>query len=176
MKKGFLFIISLGFILFNSCAISTWSDYDREVEKGNYDTFKMFLYDTDVEFGTNPINRIRIENAVKSDLINLGLERSDNPDLLVKFFVKLDHKEFIETCNNVYDDYEGGEYCIERVIYYEQGTLVIDIIDAKKDKIIWHGVAEGAPLDRMNNPDKKIKSLVRKLMLDFDAYRLKFLV
>ena len=177
MKKGITIFFSTALIiLLSSCSIATWSDFDREVEKGNYDTYKMFLHDTNLEFGTNPINKIRIENAVKVELNELGLSRSDNPDLLVKFFVKLDRKEFIEKCNTTYEDYEGGGYCIDRVVTYEQGTLVLDMIDVKNNRIIWHGVAEGAPLDKMKDPDAKIKKIVRKLMDDFKVYRTDYLV
>ena len=159
-----------------SCSINTWSDFDHTVEKGEYDTYKMYVHDTELEFGTNPINKIRIENAVKLRLDYMGLTRSDDPDLLVKYFVKLDIKEFIEKCNDTYEDYEGGGYCIDRVVHYEQGTLVLDVIDVADNRIIFHGVAEGVPLDKASDPDKRINSMVEKLVADFEKYRNEYLI
>ncbi len=177
MRKIWYSLVFLIFALFlSSCSFNTWSDFDHTVEKGKYDTYKMYVHDTELEFGTNPINKIRIENAVKSRLNSIGLTRSDNPDLLVKYFVKLDRKEFIEKCNDTYENYEGGGYCIDRVVHYEQGTLVLDMIDVADNRIIFHGVAEGAPLDKASDPDKRINKMVNKLVADFEKYRNEFLV
>ena len=177
MNKRISIIISFAVLFFlSSCSINTWSDFDHTVEKGQYNTYKMFVHDTDLEFGTNPINKIRIENAVKKELKAMGLKRSDSPDLLVKYFVKLDVKEFIEKCNDTYENYEGGGYCIDRVVHYEQGTLVLDMIDVSDNRIIFHGVAEGAPLDKASDPDKKINMMVKKLLNDFEKYRNEYLV
>lgn len=162
-------------LLSASCSDQIWSDYDTGVDRKEFETYMMYVHDTEYELGVNPINKIRIENAVKANLRDLGLKTSENPDLLVKYFVKLDQKEFIETCNNTYNEFSGGEYCIERVVTYEEGTLVIDIIDASEDKIVWHGVVQGAPIDRSRNPDKKIKTVIRKLMKEFKTYRKEYL-
>lgn len=177
MKRLWVYIpIILFFTLVQSCAVHTWSDYDTDVTKGDYSTYQMFVHDTDVHFGTNPINKIRIENALNQELRSIGLSLSDDPDLVVKFFVKLDQKQFIETCNNTYNRYEGGDYCIERIVYYDQGTLVVDIIDAKANKIIWHGVAEGAPLDKEKDPQQKINRIVSKLIKELSVYRENYLI
>jgi hypothetical protein len=159
----------------SSCSLRIWNDFDENPDRGTYESFQMYLYDTDLELGVNPINKIRIENAVKLNLKEIGMSISEDPDLQVKYFVKIDQKEFIETCNNVYNDFEGGEYCIERVITYDEGTLVIDIIQAANQKIIWHGVAEGTPLNRMKNPDKKIKQIVSELIKKFQTYKINYL-
>ncbi|MDG2448439.1 MAG: DUF4136 domain-containing protein [Saprospiraceae bacterium] len=172
--NSLILLILIAFL--GSCSINTWSDFDHTVEKGEYNTYKMFQHDSDLEFGTNPINKIRIENAVKSGLKSIGLSPSDSPDLLVKYFVKLDRKEFIERCNDTYENYEGGGYCIDRVVHYEQGTLVLDMIDVADNRIIFHGVAEGAPLDKASDPDKKINRMVNKLVADFEKYRNEYLM
>jgi hypothetical protein len=52
---------------------------------------------------------------------------------------------------------------------YDQGTLILDIVDAKKKELVWRGSANGI-LDPGASPDKKaskVNEAVTKTLADF---------
>ena len=52
---------------------------------------------------------------------------------------------------------------------YEEGTLILDFMDAKTNKLIWRGAAK-AEIDRVNTPGKKDKLIaeaVQKILKSF---------
>ncbi|NTV19643.1 MAG: DUF4136 domain-containing protein, partial [Bacteroidales bacterium] len=55
------------------------------------------------------------------------------------------------------------------VSYYEEGTLIIDIIDAKSDEIAWSGVARGIlkNYDTSMQMQRDIDEVVTKIMAQF---------
>jgi hypothetical protein len=53
--------------------------------------------------------------------------------------------------------------------YYDQGSIVIDIVDARSNRLVWRGVAE-AEVDRQADQEKRqprIQEAVRKILADF---------
>ena len=47
---------------------------------------------------------------------------------------------------------------------YTEGTLTIDIIDAKKKELIWQGQGEGVLTKKTEKKDEKIKEFVSKIL------------
>ena len=72
------------------------------------------------------LNMQRIKNAVDISMRDIGYARSDDPDVLIKYFVKNKTKKYIEECADHYDRWTGGETCRERVLTYEEGSIIID--------------------------------------------------
>jgi len=119
------------------------------------------------EENVNPIMALRIKNAIDIRLANQGKARSDTPEMKVQFFMKDETKLIYSDCGIDYKQWEGGAICQTRVIEYEEGTIVIDIIDVKKKEIVWHGAAYGPSFNYINNPDKKISEAVNQLLDKF---------
>ena len=64
----------------------------------------------------NPIMQIRIKNALEKSLRSNNYSKSNDADILVKYFVKNKSKKYIEECKEEYTRWEGGKFCQERVV------------------------------------------------------------
>jgi Domain of unknown function (DUF4136) len=101
------------------------------------------------------------------------------PDLLLNFYVNVQDKQEVRSSptNVGYTGYPGGYYGYRGSYYrgfnavtietvnYKQGTLTIDLIDAKQKALAWTGTAEGrVSYDALRNPGPPIDTLVTNMM------------
>ena len=133
---------------------------------GSVDTSQFTSYTLEDNCGDdiNPIMQIRIKNGIQQSLRDRNLTNNNNADLLIKYFVKNTNKKYVQECRDDYLRWEGGRRCIDRVITYEEGSLVVDMIDTRTNTIIWHGAAYGASWDRLSDPNKHINKTVSGLL------------
>lgn len=160
MKNLISTIVLLSFLL-SGCSTNykILSDKEEGIDFSSYRSFKIFNHEHGFPKGANQINHQRIERAITNNLEALGYNETENPDVLIAWFVKVQTK----TTYDVYNTYYQRWSPIQRVnIYnYKQGSLVIDIIDADTRQVIWHGRASDRVYDNMPNIDKKIKDVVK---------------
>jgi hypothetical protein len=103
----------------------------------------------------------RIRAAVDDALAGKGLVPSKNtPDLLVVYHVGVQDKVQVTDWGYRYSDYYWGWGGREIDVYnYKEGTLIIDLIDAKTKNMVWRG-AGTKPLDDGNpTPEKQEKNI-----------------
>lgn len=113
----------------------------------------------------------RVQNAVDGQLVARGFRRltSGTPDFWVAYHIIATDKTEIITDDGAYGYY--GRY-YNRSIYtleFVEGTLVIDVIDAETNKVMWRGWATKA-LDDDPNPDAVamyVKRAVKKILKNF---------
>ncbi len=161
----FLFVLTL---VFSSClSVSYLIDVPQDEVISQYKTFELEAHCLNQQIGVSADNQIRIENAIFLNLRDLGMAHNAGGDYLVRYFVKNELKELVEGCEDYYDRWEGGVYCVERIHTYTEGTLVIDIIDRKKQKVVWHGAATGPVYDKLRNPGPIIEKVVDHMLGDF---------
>jgi hypothetical protein len=63
-----------------------------------------------------------------------------------------------------------AEGCSPPVVSYEAGTLVLDIIDARTNRLIWRGWAQGSVKDMLDNQDvmaRQINEAVTRMLARF---------
>ena len=160
----------LAFLMSTSCSkVTYWSDHTAEIDFGDYQTYMIDEQCSDYNPGINPIHQQRIKNAIEIAFRDMGYIRSKDADINVKFFVKNETKYFYDNCIPEYENIEGGGQCIDKVYTYEEGTLVIDLIDIRKNKAIWHGGARGESWDNLDNADQKISEMVRVIMKEYET-------
>jgi hypothetical protein len=55
------------------------------------------------------------------------------------------------------------------VKHYQEGTVILDVIDAVSQKIVWRGIAEGRLKDKLSLKDKNriAAEVSRELLADF---------
>ncbi len=131
----------------------------------------------------------RIRNSVDEVLGSQGyqLEKGAQVDFLVNYGVTTEEKTDIRTYNTYSGmapgysmGYRRGYYRYgysmayrsepEVVSYqYEEGTLIIDVVDAKTDKLVWRGTAEGRLKDNMSVEERQqaTKAIVAKVLEGF---------
>jgi hypothetical protein len=151
-------------------------------------------YDTAYDFSgkTNYViahNKVKGENTLISDRIQNALKAALNAksykevtknqaDLLFVFHVNVKDKSDVQT------DYEmlgyggygfsggfGGTMIATTNTYnYKEGTLIVDALKRKTQKIVWHGIATDELSDSLTTPQEKtdyINKMVFKLMENF---------
>ncbi|WP_348811673.1 DUF4136 domain-containing protein [Flavobacterium maritimum] len=176
--RNFGLFFSIIFIL-NSCSpsLSVTTDYDRSADFSKYKTFA--FYDLADKSGSlSDLNRNRIINAVKTEMKNKGFtETSSNPDVMVNVTTVLVNKQSVTADTNTYGyggyyrPYRwGGSYSgttTYNVYNYKDGSLIIDIIDAEKNQLVWQGTGNKEIDKPSSNPDQTISEAVAKIMSSY---------
>ncbi len=113
----------------------------------------------------------RVKNAVDAELKAKGLMMtSNNPDFLIA--EHLGKKDQVQVTDWGYGyghrGYRGGYRGTGGVsVYqYEEGSLILDFVDAKSKKMIWRGVAK-AEVQKVDTPEereKRINAAVKEIL------------
>ena len=157
------------FILSSCCSISVNSDYDKKVDFSPYKTFAFHKVGID-KAEISDLDKKRILRSIDEVMTSKGFTKNDNPDLLIAFFTKEREQVNVSQYNagwgygwgygwNPY--IWGGNTSVNK---YTEGTLYIDIIDAKKKELIWQGEGQGVLTKDTNKKDEKIKEFVTKIL------------
>ena len=120
----------------------------------------------------------RVQQAVNSQLATKGyqMQTSGTPDFLVSYYASLRAKLRVRTDYDGYREpsgslgsssYAGGTRT--RVYDFDQGLLVLDIVDADTKKLMWRGTAKDAVDLSWSQQRKtaKISEAVRKMLSQF---------
>jgi len=159
----------LGWLVFLFCALavaaraqSVQSDFDKSYDFSKLKTFSLAIPGFDDPLGRDGLNDGRIRNALKMNLTANGykLEESERPDFNVAYYVM---------ARNKFNISETGPRFFGRrdvlVDEYTEGTLGVDIYDARTGGLVWRGRAVGTV--EMKGTDKKINKAVEKLVKQF---------
>lgn len=164
-----LLIPIFALLLFASCSsVRVVSDYDTSVNFNNYTTYAFFKPGID-KAEVSDLDKRRILRAIDANLSAKGLQKSETPSLLISFFTKA--KERVDVYQNHYGwggywgwgwgHPWGGGTTVSKTT---EGTLYIDIIDAKTNELIWQGIGT-APLSRnMEKKEAMIQEVVSKIL------------
>jgi len=157
------------FVLGSCSSVSVNADYDKKVDFTVYKTFAFHKTAID-KVEISDLDKKRVLYSIDEAMTAKGFTKSDTPDLLIAFFTKEREQVNVNQYNagwgygwgygwNPY--LWGGNTSISR---YTEGTLYIDIIDAKKKELIWQGEGAGALTKDTNKKDEKIKEFVSKIL------------
>lgn len=112
-----------------------------------------------------------IKTAIQAEMLNKGYKYSEEPDLLVNFNVYVKDKIQINTSPSAYYYYHyrrgygvWADYPIidDRITQYTEGTLNIDLVDNKSNRLLWEGVAIGRVNEKTyENLEDKINQAVK---------------
>tara|TARA_B100000427_G_scaffold327350_1_gene337894 strand:- start:1483 stop:2010 length:528 start_codon:yes stop_codon:yes gene_type:complete len=170
MKTITKIILSLSILLLSSCNIvRVNSDYNNKIDFNSYKTYAFSKKGID-EVEINDIDKKRILNAIDVELSNKGLRKSIiEPDILINFFTESNKKI------NYYPGYDhyssglsiGPWYNSYYYHNYTEGVLFIDIIDYKKNELIWQGVGKGYIPSKRDEKEDKIKLFVNKILMQY---------
>ncbi|MFY2837807.1 DUF4136 domain-containing protein [Achromobacter xylosoxidans] len=142
------------------------SDYDHQADFSRYRTFGyMSPLGTD-KAGYSTLLTERLKDATRGQMEMRGyVYDAANPDLLVNFNGKLQQKTQVTEAPppsmGPYYGYRSGFYggwpgygWGDTVYQYTEGTLNIDLVDARRKQMVWEGVAVG----EVQNPDTATSS------------------
>ncbi len=174
MKITRLFFLPLAVLLITSCSsVRVNTDYDTKADFNSYKTFAFYKPGID-KAEISDLDKKRIMRAIQSELIAKGMQKSTNPDVLVSLFTK--SRERLNVNDNFgwgfgygwgWNPWMWGGASRLNVNQYTEGTLFIDIIDAKKKEMVWQGIGSGA-LSTRTSVEKK-EARIRKFVKDILA-------
>jgi len=157
------------------------SDYNPEIDFSQYGTYYWLPAPdpTDKTKGAQNDGLLnqRIERAVDAVLSQKGMRRVENradASLLVTEHINVKQKLRVNTTNYGYGygrwGYWGGPgYTDTTVHQYQQGTLILDLIDAKNKELVWRGSAQ-SPLRDMKTPEereKRVRAAVEAILAKY---------
>ena len=150
--------------------LKTAVEYDREASFDSYSAYKFMneisVSDTHDNYSTE--NKRNLENAIHAELKRKGLEETETPDLYINFFVLDSHESKSITRTSYRNQQYGGMTHLDTYIKeYEQGTLIIDIVDASTKNLVWRGLATGVITGEQKDMQKTIKEAVGAIVSEY---------
>lgn len=176
-------ILVVGLAIVAGCGTSISTNYDFDVN-ANFEQYRTYDWVPlpEVEPGSaqqarqrNDLLDKRIKNAVNDKMSEKGLSlNSDAPDLLVVYHVGVQDKVQVNDWGYRYSDSYWGWGGREIDVYnYEEGTLILDLIDAGTKQLVWRGAGKVA-LDSGSGPkgdDELVRKVVGKIMSKYPPSR-----
>jgi len=156
MRNHTLLRLALMAVALSSCSgVKTRSDYTEGTDFSIYKTYAWLP-----QHPTPDISEIvirRIQSAVDGELAKDGLELVPAADADLMVTQKSGVQEKVQV-NDPYYSYDAYDV-------YEQGTLVIDLVDAKDKKLVWRGtgemrIAEDVAMEEREERIQKVVSAV----------------
>lgn len=144
-----------------SCAttMSVSSHVERGLDLSTYRSFSWGPADAlptgDPRLDNDPFFKDHVQGAVEKQLAARGIElrTAGMPDLLIHYHANIRKRIALDRLDQTYE-YCPEANCLPETITYEAGTLVVDVIDARANRLIWRGWAQHAVEDTLHNRDK----------------------
>ncbi len=190
MKKKFFLLLAAVLLLAAACSsLEVKTDYDRTVDFSRYRTFSFYGWSKDSEKILTPFARERFVQAFKEEFARRGIQYvKQGGDLMVGLFVHTKDRQRVTATRLPYGGYGSYYNCgpgwgwgpgcpMSRVTVstyeYTEGTLVVDVYDARQQRLIWEAVGT-----KTVNPDEKnqganIKKVVSEIMASYPVKPMK---
>lgn len=174
----FIICLALALIIFScSPSLKVTSDYDKSASFAQYKTFAI---DTmRMSQSVSQLNQNRIINAVKAEMTKKGFTENTTPDLLVHISAIFEKQKSVTSTTDYYGYggfyrpymWGGGMgatgYTTYNVQNYTDGSLIIDIADAKTKNLLWEGIGNKEIDKPAKDPDAAISEAVGKILANF---------
>ena len=173
-------MIVSAFLFVFSCApsLKVTNDFDRSVDFSQFKTFRMSSLEQQHQ-SVSQLNQQRIISAIKNEMTKKGFTESAEADLEINAIVILQNRQSVTaSTTNFYGP--GGFYrpyswgtgmstsaTTFNVQHYQNGSLIIDILNAKSRNVVWTGTGNRDINRPLNDPDREINSAVQSIMASF---------
>jgi hypothetical protein len=177
MKVLKLALLVVLFVTASCSSISVVADYDTTTDFSQYKTFAFYKKGIE-KVDISDLDKRRILKDIEAELLAKGLTKSETPDLLVNIFTKSRRQVDIFN-NNFYGGFYGGYFGWYpwyygpnfgmQVTEYTEGTLFIDLIDAKKKDLVWQGIGSGGLTTNgdVAKKEQRIQEFVNQMLAQY---------
>jgi hypothetical protein len=171
------FLVLLSAIFVTACATQTPNyDYLSSADFSKYQTYAWLTVDKkskDSHRSKNSLVDKRIISAIDKTLAAKGLQKvADNPDMLVNYHVSVSEQEQQQPRGRISigtSSYGRGTSVgfgvsmpVGGVRTYQEGTLVIDLQDAKNNDLLWQGW--GSRTVRQDTDPERMTALINEVV------------
>ncbi|TGD56901.1 DUF4136 domain-containing protein [Flavobacterium humi] len=172
MKAIKIITVVLAFIVTSCSTVRVNSDYDKTVNFSQYKTYAFHKNGID-KAEISDLDKKRILKSIDAQLAAKGMTKSETPDLLVNIFTKERERIDVNQFNAGWGygwGYGWNPYLWGGRTYVSsstEGTLYIDLIDAKNKELIWEGMGTGYLTQDTHKKDERINEFVTKIIAEF---------
>ncbi len=182
MKKLF-YLVSMLYLLTSCSSIKVISDYDKTVDFTQFETFEYYGWAEESDKILNRFDQERIEQAFGEEFTARNLKYvEEGGDLIVVLFIVVEQKTEVTANTTHTGGYYGGYYgygpgygygsagssmTTVSEYDYQVGTLVVDVFDAKNEKLLWEGIGTKTIDENPQTRDKKIPQAVKAIMAQY---------
>ena len=174
--------LALYLVLFlSACATQSNYDYLASADFGKYKSYAWVTVDKESkesQRAKNPLVDKRIIEAIDNALGAKGLRKvSDNPDTLVNYHVSVSAQEQQQPRGRVsigtsrYGHGSSVGFGVSMPVggtrTYKEGTLVIDLLDAKSKDLLWQGW--GARTVSQDTDPERLSALINEVVAEILA-------
>jgi Domain of unknown function (DUF4136) len=175
--------LGLSLLLLTGCSsISVNYDYDTST---NFGSLRSYSWAPDPETALTQMDAARadrrsgllsnrIKTSVNKNLTAKGLILNDDtPDLLAVFHIGVQDKIQVTNWGYNYSNYYwGGGYGGQQmdVYQYQEGQLIIDLVDAKSHNLVWRGSGSGVVDNTNRSPEEmqaRMDDIVAQILANF---------
>jgi hypothetical protein len=151
------------------------SHVERGLDFAQYRTFDWGPADSlptgDPRLDKDPFFQDHLQGAVEKQLAARGLEwsTSGTADLLVHYHANISERIDVDRMD-IDRGFCYADGCSPPVVEYEAGTLVLDVIDTRTNRLIWRGWAQGSVKRMLDNQDtmaRQIDDAVTRMFMRF---------
>jgi hypothetical protein len=162
-------------ILSGCASINSGADFAVGARMDQYQTFAWGGGDTlpagDPRLENNPFFDARVRAAVELEMAAKGLRRvSASPDLLVHYHASVRQRVDVIKLDEA-RGYSSPELrASERVVEFDEGTLIVDVLEPKGKVVVWRGWAQTDVSGLLTDPramEKRINSSIKLMMKRF---------
>ncbi len=160
------------------------SDFDHNADFSDYQTYNFYVDAGPESTNYQSLFSQYMVSAISKEMDDRGYEKSDDPDLLVNFNAVLRDKTKVTTRSapvsyggyygyrrGYYDPWSGYSHSHAtetHVSEYTEGTLNIDLVDAKNNKMVWEAVSVGRVREKtLRNIEQAVMEAVPRF---FETY------
>jgi len=145
-------------------------DYDMDADFSRFKTFAWLEQTTMTEGQPQAIQQsglleARIKRAVNEGMEGKGLRLVESdPDLIIAYHIGVKDYTEIRTTGTGW-----GFDRRTRADQFQEGTFILDLIDAGADQLVWRGIAEGV-LEEFPSPeqmDREVNDMVKRLLAKY---------
>jgi opacity protein-like surface antigen len=173
-----LIVAAVAATLLAACA-SAPKVFVNQDPNADFTQYKTYNYEpvlgTDERKGYRSILSNFMVAAMDREMQSRGYVLSDNPDLLLNFYIHTEEK--IRTTSSPsmggYYGYRGGYYGSyggydTTVTQYTEGTLNIDLVDSASATLVWEGVTVGRITDKVReNLEEAVDAAIPEIMSNY---------
>ncbi|WP_203293829.1 DUF4136 domain-containing protein [Luteirhabdus pelagi] len=175
--KVLRFLPLVALLALTSCStVRVATDYDRKASFETYNSFAFYKPGID-QAQISDLDKKRILRAIDAELNAKGFNKSESPDLLVSIFTK--ERERVNVYNNNFGWgwgwnpwWYGGGFG-NTVSRSTEGSLYIDLIDAKTNELVWQGIGSARLITSgdIDKKDQRIREIVSEILAEYPPNR-----
>jgi hypothetical protein len=155
------------------------ADADPGANLASYKTFGYFDKVSTDKTGYSTILTTRLKEATRHEMEKRGYQYAESsPDLMVNFNVNIANQTDVRSTPSAgagFYGYRAGMYGAwagypqdVETYHYQEGTLSIDLVDSKKQQLVWQGVAQGKiNKEAAQNPGPAVDKVVGDIFAKF---------